>query len=646
MDSQILIEGDGLLADYVQRHLSGKFTLLRKKKPSEVPQNIKLALVLHDAWNPSAHHLAEQKFRAANVPWLRGFTRLGKGIIGPLVLPAQTGCSCCADMRLITADFEREETWRIQNKLAVEGGMQRDVWTSHAGYSHITHLIVSEAERILQGKHTCSGVRMFLTDLTDLTVSSHIIIPEPHCPVCSKLPVDSSELAEINLQSSPKINGGSYRCRSLNDLKSGLKRDYLDSYIGILNGKMQDSKLPFADVVVNLPMFGGDEGAAGRSINYESSEIIAVLEGLERYCGIEPRGKQKSVRDSFDNLKNIALDPNRVGLHEDEQYEKPNFPFKPFHPKTPMNWVWGYSLLQNRSILIPERLAYYSLGNGEGFVYETSNGCALGGSIEEAIFHGILEVVERDSFLLTWYGRLALPKLDPYSATDNELLLMVERLRETAGYDLHLFNSTMEHGIPSIWAIAKNKNTKGLNLICAAGASLDPVNAAKSAIYELAGMMRYHDGKLEGNREKYQRMLTDPYEVRTMEDHGLLYGLPEAEERLNFLLEESRPRRTFAEEYHSMPGNIDLKDDVEELLHRLRNVDLEVIVIDQSSPVTKRNGLYCVKVLIPGMLPMTFGHHLARLKGLDRVLNVPRQLGFTQESLTYEQLNPFPHPFP
>ena len=59
---------------------------------------------------------------------------------------------------------------------------------------------------------------------------------------------------------------------------------------------------------------------------------------------------------------------------------------------------------------------------GEGFVYETSNGCALGGSLEEAIFHGIMEVVERDSFLLTWYAKLPLPRLDLSSANDQEFI--------------------------------------------------------------------------------------------------------------------------------------------------------------------------------------------------------------------------------
>lgn len=268
------------------------------------------------------------------------------------------------------------------------------------------------------------------------------------------------------------------------------------------------------------------------------------------------------------------------------------------------------------------------------------------GSLEEAIFHAIMEVVERDSFLLTWYARLSLPRLDLSSANDKELQLMVDRLREVAGYDLHFYNSTMEHEIPSVWAVAKNRRSKGVNLICAAGANPDPVRAVKSAIYELAGMMFRHDEKLEENRQKYEEMLQDPFAVRTMEDHGMLYGLREAEERLNFLLDDHRPLRTFAEEFNQPPANTDLKDDLQDILKRFRRLNLEVIVVDQTTPITKRNGLFCVKVLIPGMLPMTFGHHLTRVKGLERVLRVPMQLGFKKMPLSFEQLNPYPHPFP
>ncbi len=646
MAALILMDGQGLLADFVYDQLSGNYLVERQSILEEVPKETELALVLHDAWNPSVHQKAEERFKATGIPWLRGFVSLGEGIIGPFVRPDTSGCSLCADMRRMIAGPDRQEMWELQERMAAGDGMRQDAWVSRTGLSQMASLICHEVQRLLQGESSLLEERMFMMNLRTLSNSLHFFLPDPLCPMCSSLPNDTSELAQIKLESSPKINGGGYRSRSMDELKTVLVKDYLDYRTGLMNGKMQDAKLPFADVLVNLPMFGGDEGVAGRSNSYEMSELTAILEGLERYCGIEPRGKRTVVHDRYHHLENKALNPISVGVHETNQYEKPQFPFKSFNPDASMNWVWGYSFLQERPILIPELLAYYSLGCGEGFVYETSNGCALGGSLEEAIFHAIMEVVERDSFLLTWYARLPLPRLDLRSANDKELQLMVDRISEVAGYDLYFYNSTMEHGIPSVWAVAKNRRSKGVNLICAAGANPDPVRAVKSTIYELAGMMFRDDEKLEINRQKYERMLQDPFAVRTMEDHGMLYGLREAEERLNFLLDDHRSFRTFAEEFKQPLANTDLKDDLQDILQRFRRLNLEVIVVDQTTPITKRNGLFCVKVLIPGMLPMTFGHHLTRVKGLERVLKVPVQLGFVKKPLLYEQLNPYPHPFP
>jgi ribosomal protein S12 methylthiotransferase accessory factor len=295
---------------------------------------------------------------------------------------------------------------------------------------------------------------------------------------------------------------------------------------------------------------------------------------------------------------------------------------------------------------VPQQLAYYSSSCGQGFVYETSNGCALGGSLEEAVFYGIMEVVERDSFLLTWYAQLPLPRLDPYSAGDRELELMIGRLQAVAGFELHLYNATMENGIPGIWAIAKNQKPKGIHMICAAAAHPDPVRAVKGALHELSGMMLTLDEKIEANRSAYENMLHDSALVRTMDDHSMVYSLPEAEKRLHFLLGGDRPLRTFAEEFRRPPARADLTDDLKDVLHTFRELGMDVIVVDQTAPELGRNGLHCVKVLIPGMLPMTFGHHLIRVEGLKRVLNVPAKLGYAKQPLRKEQLNVHPHPFP
>ena len=645
MSAQIQLDGKGLLADLVTNQLSETLSVKRQSILEEVSKEIELVLVLHDAWHPSVYQKVETRMRSFKLPWLRGLVSFGEGIIGPFVRPDTPGCSCCADLRRIMAGQDRQEMWKFQERMAESKTGMRDAWVSHSGLFQMATLITNEVRRVLQGESSNLEERVFIMNLRTLSTSSHSFLPDPTCPMCSSLPNDTAELAQINLQSCLKINGG-YRSRSIEELKTVLAEGFLDSRMGLMNGKMQDLRLPFADVLVNMPLFGGDEGVAGRTNSYEMSELTAVLEGVERYCGIKPRGKRTVIHDSYQHLKNIALNPISVGVHEADQYEKPHFPFKKFNPETPMDWVWGYSFLHERPILVPELLAYYSVSCGEGFVYETSNGCALGGSLEEAIFHAIMEVVERDSFLLTWYARLPLARLDLRSADDKELQLMADRIRDVAGYDLYFYNSTMEHGIPSVWAVAKNRRSKGVNLICAAGANPDPVNAVKSTIFELAGMMFRDDEKLETNRQEYERMLQEPFAVRDMEDHGMLYGLQEAEERLNFILNDHGPLRTFAQEFKDPPSHPDLKDDLQDILQRFRRLNLDVIVVDQSTSITKRNGLFCVKVLIPGMLPMTFGHHLTRVKGLERVLTVPMKLGFTEKPLTYEELNPYPHPFP
>jgi ribosomal protein S12 methylthiotransferase accessory factor len=647
VNSIVAIIGEGELADLVCGEMSALCRIVRMSDiKAGVPEATVFALVLNDAWHPSVHQEAEQLLRTAGIPWLRGFVAFGEGVIGPLINPGLSGCTQCADTRRLLAGRDRKEMWMLQQRLAETGGIPCDPWASRTGLLQMTFLLVTESQRVLQGNRSHSEERMYFIDMKTLNCTSHFFLPDPLCPVCGCLLEDTPATARISLQPSPKISEKSYRCRSLEDLKDFLIEDYLDYKTGFLNGKMIDLVSPFADVSVNLPMFDQDEATAGRTHSYAESELTAIIEGLERYCGMAPRGKKTMISDSYRNLADHALNPVTVGLYAKDQYERPNFPFKPFNPEDPTDWVWGYSFLRQSPILVPQQLAYYSSSCGQGFVYESSNGCALGGSLEEAIFYGIMEVVERDSFLLTWYAQLPLPRLDPCSAGDLELELMINRLQMVAGFDLHLYNATMENGIPSVWALAKNTKAKGVNLICAAGAHPDPVRAAKSAVHELSGMMLTLDEKFDANRERYVQMFHDPSLVFGMEDHSMLYSLPQAEERLQFLLEENRPLRTFQEEFNRTPTHPDLTDDLKDVLQAFRQLNLDVIVVDQTTPELKRNELYCVKVLIPGMLPMTFGHHLTRVTGLERVLKVPALLGYAKQPLLLEQLNPHPHPFP
>jgi len=642
----IAIVGDGQLARFVGEMLEERFSVVRCTDfGSLTPLSVQLILALYDDWRPSDFEQAERALRQIGIPWLRAAVLYDEGVVGPLVRPGVPGCSMCADLRSFAAGRDRESSLELQMSLLLHGVVTRASSVSTFGIWHTGWIAAAEACKIVNGENTLTNGGLYFVDLRTLASSPHAFLPDPLCPHCGSLPDDTAEAAVIELQPRPKIDSDTYRSGRLADIGKAAAADYRDERTGLLNKKMPDLLSPFADVYMNLSSPTGDEAVAGRSHVYRNSEWTAMLEGLERYCGMAPRGKKTAIRDTCRNLSDLALDPLRTGAYSAAQYAEPDFPYAPFDPDLPINWVWGYSFMQERPILVPEQLAYYSQSYGDGIFMEGSNGCALGSSREEAIFHGLMETVERDAFLLSWYARLPLPRIDPDRSGDKQFQLMVDRLRHVSGYELLLFNTTMETGIPSVWAIAKNRGSTGANLLCAGGAHPDPLQAAKSAVMEVAGNIAYVGKMLDDNRESARLMLNDPNLVSRMTDHALLYALPEAEIRLHFLLNEDRPLETFQQSYGLRDKFADLADELRHILQRFIRLQLDVIVVDQTAPEAVRNGLHCVKVLVPGLLPMSYGHRFVRLTGLERVLNLPHALGYSDRPLTLEALNPHPHPF-
>jgi ribosomal protein S12 methylthiotransferase accessory factor len=179
---------------------------------------------------------------------------------------------------------------------------------------------------------------------------------------------------------------------------------------------------------------------------------------------------------------------------------------------------------------------------------------------------------------------------------------------------------------------------------CAAGAHPSPEHAALNALSELgplvSSMIRHPP-----DADHVRPMVTDPARVTTLDDHWTLYAIPETFHRLDFLTDVTgRPARTLAPTDERFHGD-DLTEDLRALVGRLLDHIADVIVVDQTTPEHRANDLACVKVLAPGLIPITFGHAYRRTHGLPRLLNVPYELGYRPRPLRYEELNPHPHPF-
>ncbi|TYR47839.1 YcaO-like family protein, partial [Streptomyces parvus] len=95
------------------------------------------------------------------------------------------------------------------------------------------------------------------------------------------------------------------------------------------------------------------------------------------------------------------------------------------------------------------------------------------------------------------------------------------------------------------------------------------------------------------------------------------------------------------------PPSTDVTALLEETVARLAALGLEVVVVPLSeSSVRDRLGLHTAKVVVPGSLPMTFGHVNRRTLGLDRLLEVPFRLGRAVRVPRHDELALHPHPFP
>lgn len=655
--------GSGRLSQAVLPYLKQTyhvFSLSREDLVQQVPM-CSLILYCDDAWHFQTQQEINHHCLSMGIPWLRAYTEFGVGMIGPCVFPTESGCMVCAETRRLAARKDALDFMTMRHMLSEAKRSPGQPWLTSSSLEILAQLVVQEVASCLQKPEEAKTRHALLClELETLHCRRHHFLPEPECPACAHLPLDTPDAATITLQSCPKTEPYTYRVRQLSALANQLFEQYTDVQTGLIHTLVKNGGSSIATVVAEAGISYGEKQeqveGSGRTLSYEQSRLVAIAEALERYGGQRPKGKRTTIQASYRQLGEQALDPTTLGLHTAEQYALPDYDYVPYHHDLICNWVWGYSFKQQHSILVPEQYAYYGLSdlsensNNSYFVHETSNGCALGTCLEEAIFHGILEVAERDAFLMTWYAQLSLPRLDLRSATNPLVGLLIEHLEYTTGYTIHVFNSTLDHGIPCCWLMAVDEQDLDgkPKVFCHAGSHPHPEHAVISALFELDAMLKWpHDWSYKEQEHAWE-MLDNPLAVQTMEDHAGLYLLPEAFERLSFLY-HSQQQQTFQEafgDFYHRPPCLDLRDDLSRLIDHYLGLGIDIIVVDQTTPEHAVQDFRCVKVIMPGMLPMTFGYEHRRISGFKRLSQLPYQLGYSTRPLTDAEINPHPHPFP
>jgi ribosomal protein S12 methylthiotransferase accessory factor len=645
----VALLGQGLIADAVAQ-TDCRPRRVDSTSLSAVAASHQVVVVASDSWDVNTYPDVRETCRQQGVPWLPVRAELGRVVIGPVEVANHPGCLQCAEARRQRAR-EHPEGYDAVHSLHTDAIAQRpsELLTALAA-DLVAGLVADEVTSLgRDGLPARTGCAMLYVDLKTLRVTTHRFLPDPLCPECGRLPADDAASARIVLQSRPKLTPDTYRVRAVADVLDMLKQTYVDAECGVIRAIRRDSMAGLAVAAAPMGLRTGQvENGFGRTRSYRTSEMTALLEALERYGGMQPGGKRTVVQASYQELRDQAVDPQSLGLHSADSYRSPGFRYRPFDEHTPYRWAWGYSFARAAPILVPEAYAYYGTHDKDSFVYEISNGCALGSCLEEAILYGILEVAERDAFLMTWYARMSVPRIDPGSARDRAIPALVDTIEAETGYRVLIFDTTLEQGIPSVWVMAVNpsRSNERPKVVCAAGSHLDPERAVENALSELGPILASLIATYPEEGKRARDMVGDPWLVKAMADHSIVNGDITAFHRFDFLAESTQVHSFADISQPSVHRNADLRDDLRSMIDRYLETGLDVIVVDQTTPEHRAGGLSCVKVIIPGTLPMTFGHHVRRIDGLPRLYEVPRLLGYRPDPLDRHSVNPHPHPFP
>ena len=593
----------------------------------------------------------------------------GNAVVGP-VLPPDAGGPACARCVARRWQFVRHP----QVREALESGAEVRAVAAPAlltpfAADAVTAVVIGELERQRAARPPAgegTPPYVYLVQLTDLLVHRVRLVADAECPDCGEPWADSAAAAQAALSAvtagaAPKRPGRGFRGRSVDDYDVPVDA-YLNPVCGVLGqGAMYEYGLTTTSPVLGCIAERSDEPLyeiywGGHAETYERSLRIGMFEGLERYAGVRPRDRLITVRASFDALGGQALDPRDCGLYSPEYHRgRPDAPA--FSPTAELPWVWGWSLRDRRPVLVPQVLAYYHSATwADRFVQECSSGCASGSSLTEAVYCGLMELIERDAFLLAWYGRLPLPELDPRTSSRPVTRQLVDRLA-MYGYRARFFDTGSDFPVPVVTGVAV-KEAGGLGALCfGAGAALDPEDALSAALAEIATDATQLGTRAGRDEPRLRAMVDDFGKVTALHDHPMLFGLPEMAGHAEFLLggpprPPGGPRPVAAARGVAGPGGhgpggaADLGTDVEDCVRMLAAAGHDTIVVDQTVPEQRRLGLHTAAVIVPGLLPIDFGWRRQRVLHMPRLRTAPVAAGLSDRELTAADLNQVPHPFP
>ena len=225
----------------------------------------------------------------------------------------------------------------------------------------------------------------------------------------------------------------------------------------------------------------------GVSQNKETALSIAIGELLERTITGLYDTNQNIMLSSYANLAKKGCSVFYPPIHH--QYlkvQKEKYAELNSNPNEKISWVTGKNLITMDETYIPRSLTSWFNENrskNKILIHATTNGSAGYFNKKGAILRGLLEVVQRDGFLVHWLTQIPPPVINKNSLPKN-IQEKINFYFESYGLDLHILNIS-SLSIPSVLIAAISNNSDVPQVVVSAASSLNFEEAILSALDEM-----------------------------------------------------------------------------------------------------------------------------------------------------------------
>lgn len=189
----------------------------------------------------------------------------------------------------------------------------------------------------------------------------------------------------------------------------------------------------------------------GKGATVEESRISAIMEGIERYSS-EAHDRPihlATYQEMFARGKTV--DPKDLILPQGTDTDRL------------IAWTEGYDIANDEQVFLPAHAVFHPLPpNFRGPFRTNTNGLASGNTIEEAIFHALSEVIERDAWSLVEATRDTGPAI---ANIDDPLLAGMQEKFAKAQVEVTVRDITSDIGIPTMAAVADDVLLKDPTLL-------------------------------------------------------------------------------------------------------------------------------------------------------------------------------------